>query len=716
MSKIILDYSTEAQFRAAVASAPKNLVERGDTLELVQTKAEIFFDAPVVLTGFTTGPSNGILMSCALNASYVENPDVLTLPFAYSATAGAAWRIHGSTRPPMLTIDVPYVTMKGMQLQQAAGDTQRLLQLNGTANDFVSLHSIFDSHGQLAYCWPVSIDAPNVKFMSSLIIHRSNRENAIYMNGFNAEFENCTIVRPTNFNTVGAAFQMVRGGAKIQNCVGTGFYSLTDTQYATGDNNACDGSIQFGNNKLENISVPNTWVSSLNDFRTKAGASIIDSGAVPSSKNVAAPSGVRQQGTAADRGAWEYPSTLVAPTATVTGVQVAGRKVTITGTTTGTPTSGVITMTKEAVDNNSAVAQGPKNLVFGAGTFSCEFTDAMYGAYNLKLSVSNAAYTVNGTNPVGSFLVEGPKASNIVQTLDGQRYRINAVTTGNPTAGTVLLPADKTNPDGATDRLMNLVITANACSLEEFIPVAGNYGPGILTLSNAGGTSLPQPGTSAISIKGISGNPQIPDMEQVVVPKVTAVDVTPAVGTIEAEGTIQLNASVVGENYPGQAVAWSTPKGTVSSNGLFKGHAPTVDEVVVVTATSIADPSFSDTAVIKVKAKVVVVVPDPDPEPEDPDPTDPEVPVVVKATKATIEMISPEGVTQANLTGLSVSFFDQTDIGDLLAPVARTKVGSTNAQGQLVMNITGTNLVPGQSGRIVVGKGTKAFTGIVVVS
>jgi hypothetical protein len=790
MSKIILDYSTETQLRSALASAPRNLVERGDTLEFVQTKAEILFQAPITLGGIITGPDNGVTFTSALNASYTENPNVLNLPFSFSATAGAAWRIHGDNRKDFVIVDMSYVTMQGMQIMQGAGDNQLAMRLLSTADNFTFMHSILESAGQLAYCYPLEINAPNATFLSSLIAHRSSRESAIYMNGAAAVFENVSIVRTGDFTKGGSAFNLIRTGAKIQNCVATGFDALTNSASATGDNNACSGTISFGSNKIENVSAADIWINPINDFRTKSTSVVVDSGGPLSIDNVRAPNGVRQQGTSVDRGAWEQPSTLVAPTATVTNITVVGRKVTISGTTTGAPTVARSTavLTVDNMAYNSGVAPAGKNLTMSGNTFMVEFDNMMIGSYGVDLVAGNSAYTVAGTNPVGSFQIEGPKALTVNQSIDGQRFRMSGTTSGNPTSGTMLLLAEKVGGLGATDRTLPLTISGNTYSVDEIINDAGNYAPGILRFSTTAGTSLPQPGPTAFTIIGLSGNPQALDSTGGSNVTVSGVDVTPATATVDAGGTVQLIASVVGNNSPAQDVQWTTPKGNVSASGLFTAHQPTAQEIVTVTAKSLVDPTYSDTAVITVRAKLVVV-------PTDPIVTDVVIspttatgstkfnatalgtnppqtflwtaekgtvdsagnfvapaqtgavqvfkviamssyntaeyaeatvtipalevvnpPSTAKATTATIKMVSPEGVVQANLTGLECAFFDQTNVGQLFAPTAKTMMGTTNAQGELVMNITGTNLLPGQSGRIIVAQGTKAFTGIVVVS
>jgi hypothetical protein len=76
------------------------------------------------------------------------------------------------------------------------------------------------------------------------------------------------------------------------------------------------------------------------------------------------------------------------------------------------------------------------------------------------------------------------------------------------------------------------------------------------------------------------------------------VSVSPTSGTLLSTQTEQFTASVSGTSYT--AVTWSASAGSVSSNGLYT--APTVSKQtdVVVTATSVADPSKSASAFVTV--------------------------------------------------------------------------------------------------------------------
>lgn len=713
MATIDLTFASESEFRTKFADTPNDWVAAGNRYRFLQTKKEIVFANPITLEGKVTGPQNDMVIAYVAGASFLDDPAIMDNPFIYDGTKGAAAAIALGYSPGMFLVKMSHVKFIGYQMRQAQGTGASAIKIFAGANYVSTDRCIIDGYGNSQYDWPLEINGDYFTSTNTLILHNSNQAVAAYINSTTATFENTAFIRPGNYTKGGYAVRLINNGGTFKNCAAFGFDTFIQNpgNATVIEHCACSGNIgMVGVNNQEYVTASDVFVSAVNDFRLKKVQGftnpLIDSGKTPSQGNTLAINGVRQQGTSADIGPWEYPSVLVAPTATVTSIVINGRNVTISGTTTGAPTQGTLSTQKADVVYNSAVPQGPIDLVIGDGVFSCVIPNNVLGEYNFTYEVENAAYKIAGSNTYGGFKIVGPVVTSITQVLDGQYYKLSGTASGNPVSGTVYLKA--VAGFGGSDKTFNFVITGNQFRIADGdgLLTAGKYEAGIVLFSTEAGTSQPQPGTSPITIQGLNGNPQMPDAEDVTKPTVNGVNVSPANAILDAEGTLQLTVAVTGENFPPQSVTWTSTKGTVSGTGLFVAHAPTIDEVVTVTATSVADPDFSDTCLITVKAKVVIVDPDPDPEPEP----------GVKATKAIIDMISPEGVVQANLTGLSVSFFDQIDVGDLLAPVARTKVGTTNAQGQLVMNITGTNLLPGQSGRIVVAKGTKAFTGIVVVS
>ena len=791
MAKLILDYSTEAQFRSALASIPPNLVEAGTSVELLQTKAEILWSAPVTITGINTGPDNGIRLGCSLNASYTDNANIQTLPFAYSSTAGAAWKSTQPYNKQMLQIDVPHVTIDGMQFFQASGETEKVIHVTNNGHYFKMYRSIVDNAGWRNYCYPFQIDAQNIEIYSSLIVHRSSVEEPIYLNTNTALFENVNIVRPSDFTKGGYAFEIVRDTVQLRNCIFSGFNATVARGSITGGNNVSTGVIGFGSNNLENQLATDIFVNPLNDFRSKKSTLLEDKGIAPSSANTRAVNGVRQQGMATDIGAWEQPSTLVAPSATINNVVISGtnnNNVVISGVTTGAPTKGTISIFPADVQYNGAVGQGPIDITLTTNGFSSAFQNLRVGSYGISLKVSNDAYSETGINAYGTFEIVGAGTLTVVQEpMSGQMLTVHGTTFGNPTSGSLYVPPAAINPAGAVGQTIPLALTTGAFTVSKALP-AGNYDAGLLTFTNAQGTSFPQPGTSAVTVLGFTGNPEAPADGETTAPNPVVESV--AISPTTATGSTKFTATATGTDNPPQTFIFVAEKGTIDNEGNFVEPAKTSSvQVFTVTVKSTIAPTKMATATVTIPAAEVVIPPPPivtgvivippavitpgkpiqlsfivnginSPAqsvkwtPANlvdstglvtlPGPTSVEQTFIIRATStedptkyidctivvpamvvtepdnkakfASIDMVSPEGVKQVNLTGLSCSFFDQTDLGDLLAPVARTKVGTTDGQGKLTMSINGTTLLPGQSGRIIVGKGTKAFTGIVVVS
>jgi hypothetical protein len=68
---------------------------------------------------------------------------------------------------------------------------------------------------------------------------------------------------------------------------------------------------------------------------------------------------------------------------------------------------------------------------------------------------------------------------------------------------------------------------------------------------------------------------------------------------VASEGTLQFSATV--SNSSDVSVTWQTTAGSITSAGLFRAPAVTNDQTVTVTATSVADPTKSNSATVTVK-------------------------------------------------------------------------------------------------------------------
>jgi hypothetical protein len=72
------------------------------------------------------------------------------------------------------------------------------------------------------------------------------------------------------------------------------------------------------------------------------------------------------------------------------------------------------------------------------------------------------------------------------------------------------------------------------------------------------------------------------------------------------------------------------------------------------------------------------------------------------ASLVTLSMQNRGGAIQANLSGLKWAFFDQATPDALTAPVAKGAVETTDSSGNIVIDITGTSLAPGEIGFLMI--------------
>jgi hypothetical protein len=86
-------------------------------------------------------------------------------------------------------------------------------------------------------------------------------------------------------------------------------------------------------------------------------------------------------------------------------------------------------------------------------------------------------------------------------------------------------------------------------------------------------------------------------------PVVTSVTVIPSSATVAGGNVLNLTAVVAGDHSPSTAVTWSAPSGTVNDSGIFVAPpAGLIETRVVVTATSVQDPTKFGTCVVTVPA------------------------------------------------------------------------------------------------------------------
>lgn len=71
-----------------------------------------------------------------------------------------------------------------------------------------------------------------------------------------------------------------------------------------------------------------------------------------------------------------------------------------------------------------------------------------------------------------------------------------------------------------------------------------------------------------------------------------------------------------------------------------------------------------------------------------------------------------DGTAQKDLTNIKWAWFDQTDPNSFTAPAVTGTTETTNAQADIVVDVTGTSLTAGQFGCLALMSSDNVYTGI----
>lgn len=509
--------ATKEAVEAGWASIPYDVIASGNNYWLQPDKGVIFTGSKMVLGGKLCGPNNGIRFGALPANTYVADP---TNRYAYVEANGLAIR---GTGEGTIEFDQDWLTVDPLQVTCNYEYSHKVVSITAGCPNSVFKNLIIDGAPTNQFSNGLSVKSGKV--LNPLVILRSGEGTGVNLAGNSTLIENPTVVRPSNVSDAGRpAFSYDSDGATIRNANVFGFsqFMINDSPYFNGENNATDlPSMPFGTGKMVNVPYADQFVNTVNgthDFRLKVGSVLIDSGATPSAENTTTHGGNRQQGTSADRGAYEFPQAVQAPTLNITAIDVAGTTVTISGTFTGGVTEGKLAITPSAVFGNNAVAQGPKAITVGAGVWSVQFTACKVGVYGIVGDGSNPNYlNVPMQNDTGGgFQIESAKAVSVIQDpMAGQILTIHGKVSG-AVSGNLVVPPDPDNPAGATQQSAAVTITGAVDPKDYTVSVPlvpGAYDAGILTFTNADGTSLPQPGTMPVVIIPFVGNPEAPPID-----------------------------------------------------------------------------------------------------------------------------------------------------------------------------------------------------------
>lgn len=499
---------------SAWAAIPSDLVA-ADVQYILEgyNDAEFVHTSTITLQGKNTSSVNNIIIRCGTNQSFITNANVATNALRYNQANGVAIKITQAYTNG-LVINNNYVTIEGIQVSNGGSGGGTGLSITGGVITGVVVDRCLVEQNKTATSGAYGAGVANGKMIDTVIILNGVSSSGVAIGG-NATgiCDGLTIMRPHDKAAAGNGFEGSVSGCRIQNCLVDNLSNFSNRSDFVGSHNAFSGTtVPFGTGNMTNVDMTTVFQNNASnataDARTKTGAPTINQGTSPISGNVYTINGNRQQGTAADIGAWEYPEAVQAPIATITSITVSGTTVTISGTTSGTPTSGTGTISPTSDAFNNAVAQGPTSLTLGSGTFTITYTGVRVGKYNFSGTVVNSSFTTSISGS-GVFEVTSATVSSLTQQpLDGNVLTISGTTAGTPTSGTFYVPADPSTPAGATNQ--NVAVTLGTGTLSASIALpAGNYAQGYVTVTNADGTSFPfNSGLSAVSVVSISGTPQ----------------------------------------------------------------------------------------------------------------------------------------------------------------------------------------------------------------
>jgi hypothetical protein len=229
---------------------------------------------------------------------------------------------------------------------------------------------------------------------------------------------------------------------------------------------------------------------------------------------------------------------------------------------------------------------------FQAALNSVGITDATWSATQGKISTSGlfTAPSVNVTTKV-----------TITANRPAYHQSATALVTVAP-AGTVAVsisPVTATLTSGGTQQFTATVINSDDTTVtwsasQGTISISGLFSAPTVaqsTVVNVTATSVADPSKSAVAT--VTVQPAAP----------ISVTVSPASATVPSSGTYLFSATV--RNTNNTAVTWSATLGTVTANGFFTAPAVNTNTSVLVTATSVADPTKSASATVTVTAPVV---------------------------------------------------------------------------------------------------------------
>lgn len=257
-----------------------------------------------------------------------------------------------------------------------------------------------------------------------------------------------------------------------------------------------------------------------------------------------------------------------------------------------------------------AVSVSPKTVTLQVGTTK-QFQVAVTGTANQAVSWSASGGTVSATGlytaptTAGAYVVTATSAANSTKsdsaTVTVQYAPLVNVNITSPTTTVTV-------PQGGTQQYVGAVTGTTDTRLVWSATGGSISASGLFTApkgQTAAGTYRVTATSVVDSTQSASADVQVPEVTVTVSPKTAALVAT---NTTNATPTTQLFAAAV-TGAKDATVTWTVvggaASGTIAAGGTYK--SPTVPGTYTVVATSVADPSKTDTAVVTVAPVPIVV-------------------------------------------------------------------------------------------------------------
>lgn len=600
------DYASISAWRDAL---PVDLVADGNA-----QVAEVYNDGEYVISSgswlsiaegsIVTSAECCLVVRPAADHGFNRHADRLTSRMTYDPSKGVA--VNVTTSSPVCAVYVDNFTIEGIQLRSATSSGSSGNGVQGT-NSVIrncifsgNLSNVAHTAFQLRY---------GARAENTLFILRGNIAANNFIGGYRgAKLANCTVVRPSNYTVGGRAIGSdLAGTLEVINCLTSGFSShvgVFNGATVSGSNNMTSSASSIIAGDIVSAVPTDVFVNpsnteSLDDFRLKSNSPAINKGKA----NVLTEFDIL--GTyrrTPDIGAYEAPEPadallLIGPDGGDTQTLAE-----FTITKNGAYGSD-ISVTISDGSNGNFIPAATATIPAAAQSVTIRYAPGSAGAKQITVTnnaglTNPAAKTYTVTVPLPSGQVTSQPAPN------GQQMVISFSTTGSPTSGTARLNPDPADPAGAVelDGVVSLTNGGGTATFEN-IP-AGNYIPRI-TITNSGGTANVT-GAQPVKILGLDGGGTVSNGEDETpdTPTVTFIVISPDQATSTNGATVQLTATVFGQNDPPTDVTWTASIGTIDSNGLFTPPAATgTAQTAQVRATSVFDPTRYGTAVVTVAAQ-----------------------------------------------------------------------------------------------------------------